>query len=68
VENCPIYFVKKDEGMLMRIEYDVMGNTNTWAIEVINGFSKTSVAGNMNESDKIKKIAEDKLHRTIKSL
>lgn len=66
--NCPIYYVEKGRGMLMKIEYDIEGKTDRWVIQVLNGFAKIVVDGTMNESDKIKAIAEQELRKTLKSL
>ena len=69
VKNCPIYYVKEDgKNFLMRIEYDVLGKSGTWQVEALNGFSKISIPGHMNESERIKKIAEKTLRKTLKEL
>lgn len=68
VPNCPIYYVEKGPSMLMRIEYDVLGKTGTWSIEILNGFAKSKIHAEMNEVEKTKRIAEQELQKTLRSL
>lgn len=67
VKNCPIYYVNKTDGSgsLMKIEFDVLGKTNRWTIEVLNGFAKSLVAGHINDHQRVKILTEQLLKQTL---
>ncbi len=68
VPNCPIYYVKKDDRLILRIEYVFSKLGNYWTIGLFGNSDTVVDNPDMNDFKKIQTLAEHLFKNYVKEL